>query len=419
MNRSPAPRDGLLSRLASRLKKGGRRRQKTSTIPVPATASGPSASKDTTPLSTDAEPTSSAHNTGLLDLAPIALSALPSTKDGIGTAAIPPPSDKVASTAVCSATPLSLWEEAYNQAYDQAGDELKAWLEKNASEPKTDDHIAELVELVRCSEEKHQKEAARLTIGNREILWRDYAERVVSSVTAIGDIAINFAPAPSSAAWSAVKVLLNTNVSERKDLVVIMGCSEVVLRLYRRGKVYEKVYIANSPGSDIFEELERKMIEVYKSCFEFLAFVATEIQKGNGSRFLDALLDPGRGEERVSEMKDFEQQLDSTAHACEIEMNDENRKLLQSLESPLKRVDKNVVDVLQKLEKSEREEAMNYISTIPVGVHHQEKLEKRTKDTCEWLTSHSEFHKWEDSACSSILWLRGDSRFYYTTSFFL
>lgn len=52
---------------------------------------------------------------------------------------------------------------------------------------------------------------------------------------------------------------------------------------------------------------------------------------------------------------------------------------------------------------------MNYISTIPFGAHHVEKREKRTGGTCEWLTNHREFHAWEDSACSSVLWLQGQS----------
>lgn len=90
-------------------------------------------------------------------------------------------------------------------------EDTKAWLESNASVTKIDNPISEIVQLVRSIEDKHKEEAARLKVGKHEILWRDYAERVVSSVTAIGDIAITFAPAPSSAAWSAVKVLLNVS----------------------------------------------------------------------------------------------------------------------------------------------------------------------------------------------------------------
>lgn len=198
-------------------------------------------------------------------------------------------------------------------------------------------------------------------------------------------------------------------MSERKDLVAIMGCTEMVLRLVRRGAVYEEVYFTDSPRPAIQEDLRRKLVDVYRSCLEFLAFVDSELQRRNLSRFLDALLDPGCGEQRVSAIKAFEKELDGTARTCEAKAGDENRKLLQSLERPLKRIDDNVVEVLEKLQTREKEEAMEYISTTPVGAYHNEKREQRTEGTCEWLTEHPKFLEWEDLPCSSVLWLQGNS----------
>lgn len=190
-----------------------------------------------------------------------------------------------------------------------------------------------------------------------------------------------------------------------------MGCTDIVLCLVRRGRVYEEVYIGNSPRPPYQQDLEKKLVEVYATCLEFLAFVYKEMQRGNLGRFFDELLNPGHGEKRVSEVKALEQELEFAARPCEAKAGEEHRKLLGSLEGPLKRVDKNVTDVLKLLDKQEREKTMEYVSTIPVGVHHTEKHETRTEGTCEWLVSHSAFLEWEDSDCTSVLWLRGNSEY--------
>lgn len=117
-------------------------------------------------------------------------------------------SGQVSATGDCPATTLDLWQEAYNEVDEKT----RKWISDIPSVTNAKDPTRELVELVRCREEKYKEETLKLKVGDREILWRDYANRVVSVVTAIGDFAISFAPAPSSTVWSAVKVLLAVSV---------------------------------------------------------------------------------------------------------------------------------------------------------------------------------------------------------------
>ncbi|KDN68427.1 putative conserved hypothetical protein [Colletotrichum sublineola] len=318
---------------------------------------------------------------------------------------VPITTDQGPATTANAAKTLDLWQEAYNKAKE----ETRKWIDSNPPPANAEDPASELVELVRSSEEKHDKESLKLKVGDREILWRDYASRVVSVVTAIGDIAISFAPAPATTVWSAVKVLLEANVSEREDLVAIMGCTDIVLCLVRRGRVYEEVYIGEPPRPTHQEDLKNKLVEVYATCLDFLAFVNEEMQRKNLGRFLDALLDPKSGETQVSAVKALEQELQSAALPCEAKLGEKYRRLLQSLEGPLRRVDKNITTVLERLKEREKSKAMKYISAIPVGKHHNEKREKRTKGTCEWLVKHSRFLEWENSPCSSLFWLQGNT----------
>ncbi|KAK7438353.1 hypothetical protein CaCOL14_007794 [Colletotrichum acutatum] len=318
-----------------------------------------------------------------------------------------PASNVPGPSALNGSTPtVDLWQEACKKVDVKT----QIWIASLPPPVNAQDPASELAEFVRSSEEKHKQEALKLKSGDREILWRDYANKVIPVVTAIGNVAINFAPAPSNVVWSAIKVLLTAHVSEREDLVAIMGCTDIVLCLVRRGRVYEKVYIGNSmsPRPPYQEDLMTKLVEVYTKCLEFLAFVYEEMAHGNLRRFFDALVDPGYGENRLSAVRALEQELELATRPCKATADDEHRRLLESLEEPIKRTDKNVINILKVLDKQERDRAMEYVSVIPVGSHHNEKVEKRTKGTCKWLVSHSKFLAWENSYCTPVFWLRGD-----------
>ncbi|KXH39537.1 hypothetical protein CSAL01_09704 [Colletotrichum salicis] len=292
-------------------------------------------------------------------------------------------------SAMDGSTPsIDLWQEAYKKVDAKT----QTWIACLPPPGNAQDPASELAEFVRASEKKNKQEALKLKFGDREVLWRDYVNKVVPVMTAIGDISINFAPAPSIAVWSAVKVLLMAHVSEREDLVAIMGCTDIVLCLVRRGRVYEEVYIGNSmsPRPPYQEDLITKLVE-----------------HGNLRRFFDALVDPGYGENRLSAVKALEQELELATRPCKAKADNKHRRLLESLTGPIKRTDKNVIDILKVLDKQERDKATEYVSDIPVGSHHNEKVEKRAKGTCEWLVSHSEFLKWEASDYNSVLWLQG------------
>ncbi|KAF4934459.1 Ankyrin repeat and KH domain-containing protein 1 [Colletotrichum fructicola] len=298
-------------------------------------------------------------------------------------ASVTPITDQESATTDRAAATVDLWQEAYNKVDENT----RKWIDSIPGAADAKDPVKELVELVRLREEKHGKGAPKLTIGGRQILWRDYASRVISLLTAIGDIAVTVAPAPSSTVWSAVKMLLKTNVLEREDLVAVMGCADIVLCLVRRGIVYEEVYIRGLPRLPAQEDLKQELVKVYSNCLEFLAFVDGELQHGNMRRFLEALLDPGHGDKRVSAIKALEQRLQFAAQACEAKASSEHRGLIQSLAWPLKRVDDNVAAVLERLADKEKEKAMTYISTVPVGVHHNEKPSRPEHDLNGYMRS--------------------------------
>ncbi|KAI7761702.1 hypothetical protein LZL87_013727 [Fusarium oxysporum] len=180
---------------------------------------------------------------------------------------------------------LDLWSEAYSKLDDKT----KKWIGTISVTIKDQDSILELVAEVRSIEEKYKDATPKLQIGHREILWRDYADKVVSWLIIIGDIAIPFAPAPSSTIWSAVKKVLTIAIWERLGRLT--------------GKVNRRL---------------QKLLEL-------LASADTKLKQRHLKQFLAALIDPEQYEERVTGLRGLGRELVEAADVCGHESAYESR----------------------------------------------------------------------------------------------
>lgn len=178
----------------------------------------------------------------------------------------------------------------------------------------------------------------------------------------------------------------------------------------RQGAVYEIVYLQDAPSNNATEDLEEILLNLYKESLKPLTHALERLSEGQGSQFLRALTSPGESADLVSALSNHEQKLSMAVQACGAVELKEHQRLLQSLGEPLRRVDENVKNLVEHLEEKSLDEALDYISAIPIGKNHFEKRETRTPETCEWLLKHRRFLEWEESSCSSTLWLQGSSK---------
>ncbi|KAL7905457.1 hypothetical protein GGI35DRAFT_471675 [Trichoderma velutinum] len=294
------------------------------------------------------------------------------------------------------------------RAYQKLDDETKDWIGDASKNNGGEERTKDLISLVRKREEEYKDETPKLRVGDIEILWRDYANRVVMWVTTIGDISISFAPTGSSVAWSALKVLLKTNVSQCEDLAAIFGCAEKVVRLIRHGKVYEDVYLSGDSCNAATKNLQDALVDLYKSLMELLAHAFARLNEGQGKQFLRALVSGGEGAKLVLALTEQERKVSMAAQGCGAVTSQEHQRLLKNLDEPIRNVEDTVKKLLEKVEDGMLEQALEYISAISIGEHQQEKREARTPATCEWLLNTPRFIEWEASSYSSILWLQGN-----------
>lgn len=178
----------------------------------------------------------------------------------------------------------------------------------------------------------------------------------------------------------------------------------------RRGMVYEVVYLQDRSSNAAAEDLKEILIELYNALLQLLTHALERLNEGQGRQFLHALISPGKGAELVSALSDHEHKLSMAVQACAAVQLQEHQNLIQSLSAPLRRVDENVKNLVEHLQEKSLHEALDYISAIPMGKHHFEKRETRAPETCEWLLKHRKFLEWEESSCSSTLWLQGSSK---------
>jgi hypothetical protein len=114
----------------------------------------------------------------------------------------------------------------------------------------------------------------------------------------------------------------------------------------------------------------------------------------------------------LMEVDKLEEQVDHETQICEYsrsqEADAETQRLLGILREPILRTDHNVLSLLERVEKRERLEILDWMSKVLYGANHETVAGQRTTDTCEWLLNHRRFREWHESSASIVLWLAGN-----------
>ncbi|GAQ39380.1 Pfs, NACHT and Ankyrin domain protein [Aspergillus niger] len=274
--------------------------------------------------------------------------------------------------------------------------------------------IDDLVEAVNKKQEECEKKFWRVSVGDNDIVLRNYTTKIVGWVQKAGDIAIQFAPPQASMPWSVIKSLMQVPVIEGEQMAALLGATEKIVRIVSRGQVYEQVYLSNVPGSPedkLSKGLQDALLRIYTTSLELLADSGGLFSKNTAHRTLDAILNPGNVSSGLSALAQQEDELLRDVQACETRRSaaadDRMIGMLDAMNAPLTRVDKNVQTLLEGMEKEGRIALLEWISSVPFGDHHGNVKEGRTPGTGEWLLQDSNFCSWEEASSSGIFWLQG------------
>ena len=207
---------------------------------------------------------------------------------------------------------------------------------------------------------------------------------------------------------------------QAEQICALFGTVEAVIRVIRRGQVYELLYTADTTGVYAADNLDAALLGVYKASIELLAESDTLFSQGMAKQTLRAVLRPKHAEGLTADLFKAEQKLAHEAQACEGMRNAKTGRkldsrvknledLLRPLDPLLTRTDTGVSKVLKKIEGAEYDSLVQFISPVPFRDVLDTVKRTRKPGTGEWLLAHESFQEWERVPSSStLLWLEGN-----------
>jgi hypothetical protein len=196
-----------------------------------------------------------------------------------------------------------------------------------------------------------------------------------------------------------------------EQVCAMLGCVDVIVRIIRRGQVYELVYNSDNTPNGALTNLQSVLVALYSTSLNVLAEAETLFSQGVARQTMHAILHPGEAKELIAELTKLETKLAQEVQVCEsargASADTHLEGLLRDLNAPLARIDDSVKELLTGMQAGERSDLLKWISGIPFGEHHDTVKNTRTPGTCEWLLRHQRFRDWEETSSSAILWLQG------------
>lgn len=210
-------------------------------------------------------------------------------------------------------------------------------------------------------------------------------------------------------------------ISEKEQMESLLVGLDKVLYIINRCKIYEMLYPRNLKLDKAGQNLEAALITLYILVLQFLS-AAIKVYKQNTETGVfksfwppDCIADFEKDFQELTEHVDIEAQ--NCKHSYSKIKHTEQQKALQRLldeitkmkdmEEKIHRMDVGVATIWSKLNASERDGILTWVSNISYKDHHSTAREGRTKGTGDWLLEHEQYKKWETSDESTILWLHG------------
>lgn len=197
-------------------------------------------------------------------------------------------------------------------------------------------------------------------------------------------------------------------------MCALLASTEKIVRMIKRGQVYELVYTIENTPKVALENLQSALVELYSASLKLLANSKELLSKNAAARTVYAILNPGESADFFSKVVELETRLGSEVQVCEsgrsATADTRLSDLLRGLDAPLTRIDERVCTLLEQVNINERLEILEWISAMPYRKHHNTVKEARASDTCRWLLERNRFREWEDTSSSVILWLQGSRK---------
>ncbi|KAI0440072.1 hypothetical protein F4803DRAFT_528891 [Xylaria telfairii] len=250
-----------------------------------------------------------------------------------------------------------------------------------------------------------------------EISLSDTATKIIiwlNKFKEIGDIIVQYDPVHAALPWAIVRFVLQATIVTKEQMAASLAIIERVTGIIHRCQIFQTLYNRNTIDQAVVQNLESALVKLYTSVLRALLEVNKFLSMPAYTQSLYAIFHPGMGSSHLDSLKQGETEVDREIKACEGQRRsntdvrfEKHLRGLLNLTAPILHIDESVKQVLQKLDRGELIQVLQWISPIEYTRHHNTVRELRTKSTCDWLLQRPKFIQWSSTTSSITLWLRG------------
>ncbi|KAI1172055.1 ankyrin repeat-containing domain protein [Nemania sp. FL0916] len=241
----------------------------------------------------------------------------------------------------------------------------------------------------------------------------DNAVKTLNSFASAIDVAVSYDPGHAALPWAVVRSILHIMSSGFELKHQMFAGIAMISPLLVLCDLYQQIYMAAAPDlrppAHSLDSMKASIIKAYAASQVLLGTVIR--QQGNKFATLAASFKLSSIQAQINEISSCENELrlvkDECESFCQLSSRSNVEDILKILANFPGIIRDQINLAIMPLNKYTRNELLKWISPIPYGEHHQRINRNRTHGTCEWLLSHPEFRKWNESNSSMILWLQG------------
>ncbi|KAF6230805.1 hypothetical protein HO173_010921 [Letharia columbiana] len=292
--------------------------------------------------------------------------------------------------------------------------------------------LSDLGQLVISAREKSIEKRWRFHRpgDGQTVILRDLFTKIVVWIDRfkeIGDIVIQYDPVHAALPWAGIRFLLQLAVSDITNFAFIVEGAETMARSISRYATFEQIYLPyNSTASRAMKRLKDALVRLYAAILIYLAKAKRYFEEHTPKRMFKAALTSQsdfeellRNIDKHTANVDHEASLVDAERSSDIsntlvslsidhqEMHAKLRELLQSIDSPIRRMSPQLDSLQDHLKHTERVEILRWLSSQPYLEHHQQIKKQALPGSGQWLLQDPQYIKWYEQSASSLLWLHG------------
>ena len=290
--------------------------------------------------------------------------------------------------------------------------------------------LSDLQALTESAKEQCIKKRWRFSRPGRNgetIVLRDiFAKMVVwiERFKQVGDTVVQYDPGHAALPWAGVRFILQVAIGDIVKFDFVVEGAESIARMLGRYAIFEEIYLYRTSKASM--ELENALVRLYSTILMYQSKAKRFFDQSSSKRILRSAFVREDEFGGLARKMDLEQ---SHVDHCAATLRAENQNnindsleallitqrekharlihLLHSIDGPILRMNSQLNDIEDNLDKSKRYEILRWLSAQPYIEHHEQISKKALAGTGKWLLEDPTYAKWHRGSTSSLLWLHG------------